>query len=100
MAACPCCSGDREPRDGEPWAGHDRACPFRAQAPPPRRPVTAGAGAHRHAWPGGQGNVADKAAQDQRRRAWLVAWAASQGAALCPTKRPRLRCGNAHNAPG
>ena len=24
--SCPVCSGDREPRDGEAWPGHDRAC--------------------------------------------------------------------------
>lgn len=23
---CPLCSGDREPREGEGWPGHDRAC--------------------------------------------------------------------------
>jgi hypothetical protein len=37
--ACPLCSGDREPRDGEPPPGHDRSCAWRGADPPPRHPV-------------------------------------------------------------
>ena len=79
QACCPLCSGDREPRDGEGWPGHDRSCAAglaagtTAPGPRPERGDMRPDGA----WYGQPGEVADTASRQRRRAAWEAVFASA-----------------------
>jgi hypothetical protein len=83
VAECPFCEGDYQVTESSrATAPHDRACPGRAHAPPPRRQLPAANGNGRHAWPGGPGDLADRAGLEQRRREWAEAFDAAHSGQL------------------